>query len=266
MWLHCLKVIWFQVLVVRELCFPLEWLADFTPSRTSEQLLTNHIPCLKPYTYLEEILSRKICWCIFLSFFPVRSFLLPPPTFFFPRLSLNLKSKICLNWLQRAWGGFVSTVMRVLIGPEAQAANRPLVSVSEPFACSLVRWTHLLMGVTSPRLPAWNRGRWGELNRNMGEEWKDCKMQDEFCRCTRWECQKALKCQLAFVCAFFLIFCCCSKSAVSVSAHWKSGDCRWLDSGISQVRMSLKLCGSDVLSCSGPLCVCAFIKRKWSLD
>lgn len=100
---------------------------------------------------------------------PSFSLLLP----FFPQLSLNLKSKICLNWLQRAWGGFVSTVMRVLIGPEAQAANRPLVSVSEPFACSLVRWTHLLIGVTSPRLPVWNSGRcgWGGgLNKNMSEE------------------------------------------------------------------------------------------------
>ncbi|KAF3852486.1 hypothetical protein F7725_005841 [Dissostichus mawsoni] len=46
-------------------------------------------------------------------------------------LSLNLKSKICLNWLQRALGGFVSTVMRVLIGPQAQAENRPLDSEGE---------------------------------------------------------------------------------------------------------------------------------------
>lgn len=53
---------------------------------------------------------------------PFYSLLLP---FFW--LSLNLKSKICLNWLQRAQGGFVSMVMRVLIGPEAQAANRPLL-------------------------------------------------------------------------------------------------------------------------------------------
>lgn len=52
---------------------------------------------------------------------------LPTPSDLFFWLSLNLKSKICLNWLQRARGGFVSTVMRVLIGPEAQAANRPLL-------------------------------------------------------------------------------------------------------------------------------------------
>lgn len=47
---------------------------------------------------------------------------------FFPRLSVNLKTKICLNWLQRAQRGFVSMVMRLLIGPEAQAANRPLLA------------------------------------------------------------------------------------------------------------------------------------------
>lgn len=62
---------------------------------------------------------------------PVRMYLFsllifPRPSFFF-WLSLNLKSKICLNWLQRAWRGFVSTVMRLLIGPEAHAANRPLL-------------------------------------------------------------------------------------------------------------------------------------------
>lgn len=50
-----------------------------------------------------------------------------PSSYLFFWLSLNLKSKICLNWLQRARGGFVSTVMRVLIGPEAQAAHRPLL-------------------------------------------------------------------------------------------------------------------------------------------
>lgn len=43
-------------------------------------------------------------------------------------LSVNLKTKICLNWLQRALRGFVSMVMRLLIGPEAQAANRPLLA------------------------------------------------------------------------------------------------------------------------------------------
>lgn len=48
--------------------------------------------------------------------------------FFLLWRSVNLKTKICLNWLQRAQGGFVSMVMRVLIGPEAQAANRPLLA------------------------------------------------------------------------------------------------------------------------------------------
>lgn len=57
---------------------------------------------------------------------------LPLSFFFFFLLSLNLKSKICLNWLQRARGGFVSTLMRVLIGPEAQAANRPLLVCRGP--------------------------------------------------------------------------------------------------------------------------------------
>lgn len=62
-----------------------------------------------------------------LPLLPVLSCFLPPTFFFFWR-SVNLKTKICLNWLQRAQGGFVSMVMRVLIGPEAQAANRPLLA------------------------------------------------------------------------------------------------------------------------------------------
>lgn len=54
--------------------------------------------------------------------------LLSSSNIFFPRLSVNLKTKICLNWLQRAQRGFVSMVMSLLIGPEAQAANRPLLA------------------------------------------------------------------------------------------------------------------------------------------
>lgn len=57
----------------------------------------------------------------------VPSVLLSPSSYLFFRLSLNLKSRICLNWLQRALGGFVSMAMKVLIGPEAQAANTPLL-------------------------------------------------------------------------------------------------------------------------------------------
>lgn len=69
-----------------------------------------------------ERFSRKMCFSS-----TALSVLLSPFSYLFFRLSLNLKSKICLNWLQRALGGFVSTVMRVLIGPEARAANTPLL-------------------------------------------------------------------------------------------------------------------------------------------
>lgn len=68
-----------------------------------------------------------IFWCFFTFCFQYcPAFFLQH--FFSPRLSVNLKTKICLNWLQRAQRGFVSMVMRLLIGPEAQAANRPLLA------------------------------------------------------------------------------------------------------------------------------------------
>lgn len=63
-----------------------------------------------------------------LPLLPGLSCFLPPTFFFLLWRSVNLKTKICLNWLQRAQGGFVSMVMRVLIGPEAQAANKPLLA------------------------------------------------------------------------------------------------------------------------------------------
>lgn len=129
-------VIWFQGLMVMEHCFPLEWLAYFTLSTASEQLPI-HLLRVMAFAWnmylFKAIFLFKICH-IFLSVFPVQYsqyFLLTPCILFF-WLSLNLKSKICLNWLQRAPGGFVSMVMRLLIGPEAQAANRPLLVCRGP--------------------------------------------------------------------------------------------------------------------------------------
>lgn len=85
---------------------------------------------VKPYTQTVRI-------CVALSFSIVVLSVHQSPFlylffFFFFLLSLNLKSKICLNWLQRARGGFVSMLMRVLIGPEAHAANRPLLVCRGP--------------------------------------------------------------------------------------------------------------------------------------
>lgn len=103
-------VIWF-FLTVRGHSFPPEWLL-FHPKLRRH--LTKHFSNSQ-----SAHLSVPVSSTVFL-----------PPIFFFLIffwLSLNLKSKIRLNWLQRALGGFVSTVMRVLIGPEAQAANRPLL-------------------------------------------------------------------------------------------------------------------------------------------
>lgn len=90
MWLHCRKVTWLHILLSwKQHCFQISMLL---------------------------YLCFQYCPAFFLQ-----------PFFFFWR-SVNLKTKICLNWLQRAQGGFVSMVMRVLIGPEAQAANRPLLA------------------------------------------------------------------------------------------------------------------------------------------
>lgn len=79
-----------------------------------------------PHSSVLEAALFSFFWCFFTFCFQYC------PAFFlqhfFPRLSVNLKTKICLNWLQRARRGFVSMVMRLLIGPEAQAANRPLLA------------------------------------------------------------------------------------------------------------------------------------------
>lgn len=103
--------------------------------RTQPSSPTNHALSACNDFWLKHIPRlEKPLQLIFLSFFYITAFSVHPPSYllFFFSLSLNLKSKICLNWLQRALGGIVSTVMRVLIGPEAQAANRPLLVCRDP--------------------------------------------------------------------------------------------------------------------------------------
>lgn len=98
------------------------------PNNYSPIIHLLHVKAFAWNTYLfQEIFTYSYIFPV-----PCSQSLLLPPHFFFFCLSLNLKSKICLNWLQRARGGFVSTVMRVLIGPEAQAANRPLLVCRGP--------------------------------------------------------------------------------------------------------------------------------------
>lgn len=116
MWLHCLEVIWFQVLTVREHCFPLGWLyTEHSPWNTSSP--TNHTlsACndfwLKHMPRLEKPLQL-----IFLSFSLQRSqSILLPIFYFFSRYHSISKAKSVLIgsrglWealCQRWWGSWL---------------------------------------------------------------------------------------------------------------------------------------------------------------